>query len=109
MANGFIKFHRCLFETPFWQSEHRFCETEAMLDLLRRANFKHSVLHTKQEDLNIEPGQVVCTPASLARAWGWDPRTVKSFIRQLEVLGILSVTSNKPPCILTLHPDNRPH
>jgi hypothetical protein len=105
MTRGYIKIPRSFFELGIWKQPRTFSRNEAVFDLLRRANFHDSAITTKQGVKRVEKDQVVCDASGLAKDWGWTIDNVKTFIRQLQDLEILSIACNEPPCILTMHPE----
>ena len=89
MAKGWIKLDRQVQEHWLWNDE-RYDKAHAWIDLLLLANHKDKKLLYRGEVITCERGTVNRSIDSLAKRWGWNWRTVKSFLKALEKDGMIT-------------------
>ena len=89
MSKGWIKLDRQIQEHWLWNDE-RYDKAHAWIDLLLLANHKEKKLLYRGEIITCERGTVNRSIDSLAKRWGWNWRTVKSFLKALERDGMIT-------------------
>lgn len=80
---GWIKLHRQITESTLYKEPRKFSRSEAWIDLLLRANHEESTETICGKEIFIPSGSCLTYLAELAKAWGWDYRTVDRFISYL--------------------------
>ncbi len=103
MLTGFVKLPRAFFKLPFWQTERRYSRAEAIIDLFQRAAYHPDTIRVKQQKINIQPGQLICSKKGLAEEWGWEPKAVRDFLTVLEASGLISLNCVENATIITLY------
>ena len=81
--DGWIKLHRQIQDNIIWQ-EKPFHKALAWIDLLLLANHKDKKVLIDNEVVIIERGQLHTSILKLADRWGWNRKTVSSFLNLLE-------------------------
>jgi hypothetical protein len=95
-AAGWIKLHRSLADHPIWLGE-RFTRGQAWVDLLMLAAFEEheAPSYGFRDVMRVKRGQVLTSQVRLAERWGWDRRTVRMFLRNLERRGMVLIEGSK--------------
>ena len=83
MKEGWIKLHRQIEDTEFYFSE-RFTRASAWIDLLLLAGHKERTIWIRGVQLRLKPGELARSQLTLAERWGWNFKTVKKFLNELE-------------------------
>ena len=96
MSAGFIKLNRKSFDTWVWRdaNDGKFDKWSAYCDLLREADYEEKIsLHKGTGKLiRYERGVVYRSIEWLANRWGWNRKTVRKFIDDLQRSGMVSAT-----------------
>ncbi len=102
MSNRYHILPADFFELPLWQRARRYSEAEAYLDLKSNCAFRITRLFVGRQQVDLQPGEQIATLQGLAERWRWDRRTVRSYLRELSVQGLLTVTCQGPVMVLML-------
>lgn len=86
---GYIRISRDVFEDPAFASV-RFPRPWALIDLIQLARYKSGSEFYNGRYIALERGQLCKSVRWLAQRWRWDEKTVSSFLRDLEIGGIIS-------------------
>lgn len=92
---GWIKLSRLFLNSVFWIEPRRFSRAEAVLDILLRVNHSATRILLGTKFLNLWPGQLLTSQVQLAERWGWNRKTVASFLRNLRDAEILDFQTVK--------------
>ncbi len=79
---GYIKLHRQITENELYFSQ-RFTRMQAWVDLLLLANHKPSTVFIRGIEIRLKPGQMCYSQETLAKRWGWNRKTVSTFLSML--------------------------
>lgn len=98
---GWIKLHRQLQECPIWYGE-RFSKGQAWVDLLLLANHRDKKILFNGEMIVIKRGQYLTSTVKLAEKWGWNRKTVSSYLKMLENDKMIVKLSDKTKTLITI-------
>lgn len=84
MEKGWIKLHRKILDCEVFAGEP-FSKMQAWIYLLLMANHEPREIRLGYEKVVIERGQFHTSERKLASIWGWNFKTVRRFLRVLEV------------------------
>jgi len=95
MAGGFIKLPREFRDSAFWPKRRRYTNTEALIDLKFAVNYAPAKVTIGNQTIHVPTDGLITSQAKLAARWGWDRRTVRSFLRRAESAQILHVQTKR--------------
>jgi len=98
---GWIKLHRQILESEIWTAE-RFSKGQAWVDLLLLANHKPQTIFIRGIEIKILRGQLAYSQLTLAKRWGWNFKTIVTFLRWLQNRGMLETKTNNQTTIITI-------
>lgn len=98
---GWIKLHRQIVESAIWTAE-RFSKGQAWIDLLLLANHKPQTISIRGIELQVLRGQLAYSQVSLARRWGWNFKTIVTFLRWLENRDMVETRANNQTTVITI-------
>lgn len=98
---GWIKLHRQLQECPIWYGE-RFSKGQAWVDLLLLANHSDKKILFNGEMMTIQRGQYLTSTVKLAEKWGWNRKTVSSYLKMLENDKMIVKESDNTRTLITI-------
>lgn len=98
---GWIKLHRQLQECPIWYGE-RFSKGQAWVDLLLLANHRDKKILFNGEMIVIQRGQYLTSTVKLAEKWGWNRKTVSSYLKLLEQDKMITKVSDNTKTLITI-------
>lgn len=104
MKSGFIKLPRAVFE--LLQNPQRLTRTEALVDLFRRANFRHTRVATHGREVDVFPNELIYSLYGLAESWQWTADEVDEFLEALENSNVLLRHRRSPVTVLQLRHDS---
>lgn len=87
---GWIYLHRSLVDHWLW-NDKPFSKGQAWVDLLLLANYEDVKIPYKGEVITCERGVVNRSITFLADRWGWDRKTVRTFLHLLESDGMVAI------------------
>jgi hypothetical protein len=70
--------------------------------LMDDARYKDGVVNVAGQDIELRRGELAHTPRFMARAWGWDDKTVRNFIRILEQASLISVRNSAGQKVISI-------
>jgi len=91
---GWIKLHRKIKEHWLWPDGARYSKLEAWIDLLLSANHSQNKVLLGSKLIIVERGQVLTSQLSLAKRWGWNRKTVNTFLKVTKSDEILDFQSS---------------
>lgn len=100
-VKGWIKLHRQIQECPVWYSE-RFSKGQAWVDLLLLANHRDKKTLFNGEIIVIQRGQYLTSMVKLAEKWGWNRKTVSSYLKVLEQDKMITKVSDNSKTLITI-------
>ena len=101
--SGWICLWRKIRENKLWREPRRFSKAEAFLDLLMAAAYADQEQLWGLETIQVKRGDILDTQGAMASRWGWDRKTVRSFLRVLERDNVVAIrTSRKTETGFTL-------
>lgn len=92
---GWIKLSRLFLEHALWTERRRFSRAEAALDILLRVNHAPARILVGLRFLQILPGQLLTSQVDLSKRWGWNRKTVASFLGTLKKAEIVDFRTVK--------------
>ena len=96
MANeGWIKLPRSFRDSCFWPKRRRYTNTEALIDLALAVNYGPAKVAIGNRTIHVPSGGLITSQAKLSARWGWDRRTVRTFLRRAESAQILHVQTKR--------------
>lgn len=98
---GWIKLHRQLQECPIWYGE-RFSKGQAWVDLLLLANHRDKKILFNGEMIVVKRGQYITSTVKLAEKWGWNRKTVSSYLKLLEQDKMIVKLSDNAKTLITI-------
>lgn len=98
---GWIKLHRQLQECPIWYGD-RFSKGQAWVDLLLLANHRDKKILFNGEIQTIGRGQYLTSTVKLAEKWGWNRKTVSSYLKLLEQDKMITKISDNTKTLITI-------
>lgn len=98
---GWIKLHRQLQECPIWYGE-RFSKGQAWVDLLLLANHSDKKIIFNGEMITIKRGQYLTSTVKLAEKWGWNRKTVSSYLNMLQKENMITKVSDNLKTLVTI-------
>jgi hypothetical protein len=98
---GWIKLHRQLQECPIWYGD-RFSKGQAWVDLLLLANHRDKKILFNGEIQTIGRGQYLTSTVKLAEKWGWNRKTVSSYLKLLEQDKMITKVSDNTKTLITI-------
>lgn len=101
--SGYIKLYRGWRDTNGLLSSGRFSDHEAWLWLLENCAWKElSRWNSKGEEIKLQPGQIHVSIRSLAAAWGWSNKAVRTFLTRLERVQKVAQLKAQSGTVLTI-------
>ena len=101
MNKGFIMLDRELQEEYFYLSE-RFTRSQAFIDLCFQAAYKEREFYVRGIKVELMPYELAISENKLAERWQWSRNTVRKFLSELVVSGIIEQKSSKLVNIITI-------
>lgn len=98
---GWIKVHRRLQDCPIWYGE-RYSKGQAWIDLLLSANHRDKELLFNGRIITIKRGQLLTSMMKLAEKWGWNRKTVKSYLTMLETEHMIACDTDNRKTLVTI-------
>lgn len=98
---GWIKLYRKMLDDHLFSGE-KYDRFHAWVFLLVSAVYKDCTLRFGGSIVSLSAGQYVCTVSGLAKQWGWDRRTVLSFLTRLSEDGRIAFEIVKTHTIITI-------
>src|SRR3989304_8299435 len=80
---GWIRLHRQILESEIWTAE-RFNKGQAWIDLLLLANHRPQTIFIRGIEIKILRGQLAYSQLTLAKRWGWNVKSVSTYLRWLQ-------------------------
>jgi len=99
---GWIKLHRQILETNFFEEKRVYSKAEAWIDLLLRANHKDERILFNSNYITIKRGQHLTSMKKLAERWKWSRTKVQKFLTLLEEDGMCTAKKTSKYTLLTL-------
>lgn len=100
-VKGWIKLHRQLQECHIWYGE-RFSKGQAWVDLLLLANHREKKILFNGAMITIQRGQYLTSTVKLAEKWGWNRKTVSSYLNMLETDNMITKVSDNSKTLITI-------
>lgn len=88
-------------DCPIWYGE-RFTKGQAWVDLLLLANHRDKKILFNGEMITIERGQYLTSTVKLADKWGWNRKTVSSYLNMLENEQMITRVSDNLKTLITI-------
>lgn len=101
MNKGFIMLDRELQNEYFYLSE-RFTRSQAFIDLCFQASYKEREFYVRGIKVELMPYELAISENKLAERWQWSRNTVRKFLSELVVSGIIEQKSSKLVNIITI-------
>lgn len=101
MNKGFIMLDRELQDEYFYLSE-RFTRSQAFIDLCFQAAYKEREFYVRGIKVELMPYELAISENKLAERWQWSRNTVRKFLSELVVSGIIEQKSSKLVNIITI-------
>lgn len=101
MNKGFIMLDRELQNEYFYLSE-RFTRSQAFIDLCFQASYKERDFYVRGIKVELMPYELAISENKLAERWQWSRNTVRKFLSELVVSGIIEQKSSKLVNIITI-------
>lgn len=101
MNKGFIMLDRELQDEYFYLSE-RFTRSQAFIDLCFQASYKEREFYVRGIKVELMPYELAISENKLAERWQWSRNTVRKFLSELVVSGIIEQKSSKLVNIITI-------
>lgn len=98
---GWIKLHRQLQQCPIWYGE-RFSKGQAWVDLLLLSNHSDKKTLFNGEIIFVGRGQYLTSMVKLAEKWGWNRKTVSSYLKMLEKDKMITKVSDNTKTLITI-------
>lgn len=92
--NGWVRIYRSLADHPIWTGQ-RFTAGQAWVDLIMLANFTDSRAFQGNKPILVRRGQVLTSQVALAARWGWNRKTVVSFLKALKADIMLDIETSR--------------
>lgn len=105
-AGTYITLSRSITDHWIW-SEKPFDKGRAWIDLLLRARWKDGQVLYRGNVVERKRGTVYCSLSFLAQEWGWHRQTVKRFLEQLEVDGMVRLNVTKRDTAIVIENYNK--
>ena len=80
MKEGYIQIPRQRFEEPFWQEKKEYDRFDALLDLMRRANYVPGRIVVNNRYVDLQVGELAASLRYLASQWGWSVNRVRNYL-----------------------------
>lgn len=87
---GWVKIHRKILDNSLWLEE-RFTKAQAWIDLILKANHESKEVLIGYKKVVVSRGSLLISQVKLAKRWGWDRKTVKRFLKFLQVSQMVHV------------------
>lgn len=101
MKTGYIKTHRSIQDCWIWNCE-KYDKAHAWLDLLLDANHKDVKMLIDSKPMVVGRGCLYTSKLHLAEKWGWDRKTVTSFLSILEGDGMITQETFRHGTMITI-------
>ena len=101
MKTGYIKAYRSIQECWIWNCE-KYDKAHAWFDLLLDANHKDVKLLIDSKPVVVGRGCLFTSKLNLANKWGWDRKTVTSFLSILESDGMIKQETFRHGTMITI-------
>ena len=98
---GWVSIHRTILDHPLWSKE-RFSKGQAWMDLILNANHADQKIIQNNEFVIVKRGDQIRSIITLSNAWGWNPKTVRKFLKLLESDGMINVNSTHVTTTITI-------
>ncbi len=98
---GWIKLHRQLCASEFWNREP-FSRGQAWIDLLLMASHKKHSRRVRGIKIDLEPGQLAWSERALADRWQWSRGKVRRFLDELQDEQMVVPQKNNVCTVVTL-------
>lgn len=105
LNKGFLRLSRHIFDGRYWEDSREFSKFEALLDLIKSAEYKKEggVIKYNNIEVKLKRGQLFATLRYLQERWGWSSRgKVDKFLKALEKGNTLETEKKQFGNILTL-------
>ena len=90
---GWIKLYRKITECEIWKDDDPFSKRDAWIDILLQCNFEDKKTVLGMKVVTIERGSFVTSQEHLAVRWRWGRQKVRSYIKLLEELEMITIKS----------------
>lgn len=92
--NGWIKLYRQIQNSEFYKEPRKFSKNEAWIDILLRTYHEDTTDIYKKKEIEIKKGTFPTSYGELAKAWGWNKKSVHHFLKELVQLKMITVEGN---------------
>jgi hypothetical protein len=99
--SGYIKCYRDVFDHDLFPAEE-FSRREAWIWLTANAAWKSRRFRHRNKMISISRGQLPGARKHLAEVWGWGEQRVRTFLDELCVEGMVSLSTNQQITIITI-------
>ncbi len=103
--NGFIMLSRTFQKMPFWETNGKYEEIQAILDLFFHAAYEERIIAIKKQVITLQVGQQARSEVQLAKTWKWSRNRVRRFLKYLTDLGMIKQETNHLTSIITICED----
>jgi len=101
MSQGWVSIHRSILDGPLWTDE-RFTKGQAWLDLILNANHTDKKALIKNTMIMVKRGEQIRSKLTLSKVWGWNRKTVSSFLLLLEKEQMITQHSTQQTTHITI-------
>ena len=101
MAEGWVKLHRTLTDSPIWKLE-KFTRGQAWVDIFLNANHTDGYMNIRGNIIPIKRTQLGWSELTMSKRWRWSRGKVRRFLSWLENEGKIVQQKNRLTTILTI-------
>lgn len=98
---GWVRLHRKIKKNPIWNIKP-YSKGQAWMELIMSANHEPAQVILGNEILNIERGQFHTSELKLAGEWGWNRKTVHSYLNLLKKLKMVTTVGTTKGTTITI-------
>lgn len=97
---GWIKLYRKITECEIWKDDDPFSKRDAWIDILLLCNYENKKAVIGMKPIMVEKGSFLTSQDHLAVRWHWSRQRVRSYIKLLEELQMITTTTTNKYTII---------